>query len=71
MNEILKLHIDKLDLPDQLKDVFIRAGFKNLKQILDRTTAFLLNLDGFKYRELKTFVEFLEKNNIDQLLKDD
>jgi DNA-directed RNA polymerase alpha subunit len=70
MEKIIKAPIDTVNLPEELKTIFLKAGFKTLEQVLDRKTNFLLKIDGFGYRQLKNFLDYLENNHIDHLLKD-
>lgn len=70
MIKIIKAPIDSVNLPEELKIIFLKAGFKTLEQVLDRKTNFLLKIDGFGYRQLKSFLDYLENNHIDHLIKD-
>ncbi|MBN2682675.1 MAG: hypothetical protein JXR58_09215 [Bacteroidales bacterium] len=71
MKKILKAPIDQINLPEELKDIFVKAGFKSLEQVLARKTSFLLKINGFEYMQLKSFMDFLEQNQLDHLLNDE
>ncbi|MBN2681130.1 MAG: hypothetical protein JXR58_01370 [Bacteroidales bacterium] len=70
MENILKAPIDQISLPEELKEIFVKAGFKNLKQVLDRKTSFLLKIKGFEYMQLKSFMDFIELHQLEDHLKD-
>lgn len=68
-NNILEASISELPFSQELKDWMANNDFEKLNDLIRHSTSELLSLEGFGYRFLREIYSFLEKNNMQQFLK--
>ncbi len=67
--EILSQNISDLPFPDDFRSVSEKIGFKTIGEMADKHVNELLELDGFTYHMLQEYIQFMQQNDLANLIK--